>query len=127
MNLYSALTYVFVSLAGLCVVVAAPYLGGGVKEYSSFLPWIRAGVEGQSWWTVGGLAFVGFFAGYLRRQVPWLLGFSTVALLPLWATIEMGLDPTSHNLWPLEFGIYAFWGLMASAGAHAGVRLRRNR
>jgi hypothetical protein len=119
--------YWIISVVGLAVVAGAPYLTGSVQAYAGFLPWIRTGVEGASWTTVGGLALVGFLTGIVRPKRPWRLGYSTVMLLPIWATIEMILDPTSHNLWPLEFGVYAFWGLMASLGAQVGGLVRNRR
>jgi hypothetical protein len=113
--------YALLSLAGLGVVAAAPYLNGPVRDYPGFLPWIRAGVEDASWTTLGGLAMAGLLGGFFQGRHPFRLGFSTILLLPVWAVIEMFLDPTSHNLWPLEFGIYAFWGAAASLGAKAGI------
>ena len=34
------------------------------------------------------------------------LGFSTIVLFPIASIAELIVDPTSHNLWPLEFFIW---------------------
>ena len=41
---------------------------------------------------------------------------SQLSFFPLFAIIQMIQDPTSHNLWPLEFMIYGFLAMVALAG-----------
>ena len=50
-----------------------------------------------------------------RPYSRWAAG-SQLAGFPLFAIFEMFMDPTSHNLWPLEFMIYGFLALVALAG-----------
>lgn len=41
---------------------------------------------------------------------------SQLASFPIFAIIQMIGDPTSHNLWPLEFMIYGFLAMVALGG-----------
>ncbi len=106
-----------VSVAGTAVVVAAPYLIGARLDYQGFLPWMRPGIESFSKLSAAGLFIVGLVAGYLRPGKPLVWGLATMALYPIWAIIEMTLDPTSHNLWPLEFIMYFVYSLIPTTGA----------
>ena len=117
--------FLLFSLMGVAVVSAAPHITGSRLDYPAFLPWMRAGVEGFSKVSALGLFIVGFLAGAVRRDRPWLWGMATMALYPVWAVVEMTLDPKSHNLWPLEFICYAVESLVAVVGAFIGARLSR--
>ena len=70
------------------------------------------------------LGMAGLVPALLTRTRPLILGASTMALLPVAALLEMAVDPTSHNLWPIEFVFYAVAALPGFAGALAGRRLR---
>lgn len=60
-------------------------------------------------------------AGLIFRSLPAVVvGISMLALLPVAAVAEMMADPTSHNLWPLEFAMYAVISLAPAAGAALG-------
>lgn len=61
----------------------------------------------------------------LKRFEAYATAFSQPALLPLIAIAQMTQDPTSHNLWPLEFMIYAFMGGVGAAGAAVGLLIKR--
>jgi hypothetical protein len=50
---------------------------------------------------------------------------SQLAGLPIIAVIEMLKNPTSHNLWPLEFMIYAALSLIPLSGMSAALALKR--
>jgi ABC-type polysaccharide/polyol phosphate export permease len=41
---------------------------------------------------------------------------SQLSFFPIFAILQMFQDPTSHNLWPLEFMIYGFLAMVALAG-----------
>ena len=41
---------------------------------------------------------------------------SQLGSFPIFAVIQMFMDPTSHNLWALEFMIYGFLAMVALAG-----------
>jgi hypothetical protein len=44
---------------------------------------------------------------------------SQLGSFPIFAIIQMIGDPTSHNLWPLEFMIYGFLAMVGLAGVKA--------
>ena len=72
--------------------------------------------------TVIMLFLSGILLGKLGRSVWFPLGLMTMALFPLVAMIEMNLDSTSHNLFPIEFGLYGFFTLPAVVGAYPSFR-----
>lgn len=88
-----------------------------VGHYSSFMTLYRAAVEHMAWGQ-GILLFVGggIFRVYLKPPWPFVVSMCFVASLPILASVEMVKDPTSHNLWPIEFLIYALTGLIPYAG-----------
>ena len=66
----------------------------------------------------------GFAAGAVTPR-GWLLwGPCAVAFLPCRAAVEVLIDPTSHNLWPLELAFYAAFALWTSAGSGIGAYVR---
>ena len=76
--------------------------------------------------------FLLFFAGFTWGLAKgWPRGifaaFFQVALLPVFATIEIFKDPTSHNLWPLEFIMYGFMGGVGAFGAALGLVLKSSK
>jgi hypothetical protein len=72
------------------------------------------------------LLIVGFVWGLL---LPWpyslLAAIFKVASLPAIAIVEMFGDSTSHNLWPLEFLVYAGLTLVPVLGMTVGLSLRK--
>ena len=88
-------------------------------------PLLRAGVEEYSKLTALFLFLIGALLGAISPIHFCLLGFSTIALMPIAANLEMMADPTSHNLWPLEFVMYAVEALPAVAGAFIASWFRR--
>jgi len=115
-----ALTCAGAALLSLLAIVAPVWIFD-LRLYSAPLfPLIRSGVEGMSLWTLGFLFCAGFLVGCFGTSHPFLLGLATVALLPIAAIAGVIVSPTSHNLWPLEFMIYALIGLCAVAEAFAG-------
>ena len=58
---------------------------------------------------------------YLSKgALVWLFVAGGVAGLIFRSLNPMMVDPTSHNLWPLEFAMYAVISLAPAAGAAAG-------
>ena len=118
-----------VSCLGACLGVAAYIVPALLmhpdRHYNAALfPLLRAGVEQYSRFTAAALLFSGAVLGLIRPGRPWLRGFSTIALLPIVSFLEMGMDPTSHNLFPLEFMCYAVEALPAVLGAYLASRVR---
>lgn len=71
------------------------------------------------------LVTAGLVAGVIARGRPLLGGLASVLLLPVATVVEVMLDPTSHNLWPLELVMYALLALPAvGAAAVTGAVLR---
>jgi hypothetical protein len=72
------------------------------------------------------LLFAGGFFWGLALKWPYSLCASAcqVAGLPLIAVLEMISDPTSHNLWPFEFLIYAALAVICLIGMTAGSLVR---
>jgi hypothetical protein len=88
-------------------------------------PVIRNAQERFGLWQLVLFFVVGVVLGLLSSSRALLLGATAVVLLPLAALAEVVADPTSHNLWPIEFMFYAFYGLIVATGAalsHQAVR-----
>jgi hypothetical protein len=82
-------------------------------------------IDGMSWVSLPLLGVVGAIGGLASaRSSAWWATTSMVAF-PLLAFVDIGRDPTSHNLWPLEFLTYAAESLLAVAGAALARRLAR--
>ena len=84
-------------------------------------------VEGLQTISLALLVVVGALGGAIApRQSPWL-AMATMVAFPVLAVVDMVRDPTDHNLWPMEFGMYAAESLLAVAGAAAVALIRRRR
>lgn len=94
---------------------------------SPLFPMIRNAVEHVGPWQLVLLFLAGVVLGFLSNRRALQLGLFSILLLPLAAIAEMFADPTSHNLWPFEFVIYGFYGLVVAAGAALAHRVRRRR
>jgi len=70
---------------------------------------------------------VGLVLGRFSNRHPWLLGFTTVSLLPIVAVAEVRVDPTSHTLLPLELIFYAGYGALVAAGVITAHRASEQR
>jgi integral membrane sensor domain MASE1 len=97
---------------------------------SIWLPWLIAGsrknmIDGMR---TESLAFL-FVSGLLCSKAfpgrPWIIAPASMAAFPVIAIIEIILDPSSHNLLPLEFICYGLMTLPALLGALLGDRLHR--
>lgn len=112
-------------LAATLGVVAIVVGGIGTVPYEAPLfPAIRRGVEGLNAMTLLLLGDFGFALGRFSKTNPLALGLAMVAPLPLAASLEMRADPTSHNLWPIEFALYGILSVVPIGGAVAGWGLR---
>jgi len=68
--------------------------------------------------SVVGLFVAGVLSGMLARSpLARFVGVGCLAVYPVLALLEMVTDPTSHNLWPIEFGLYAAVSLVSLAGS----------
>ena len=88
------------------LVLCALAAGHGWPKSVSLLP--RMAVERLSLTGVLLLVAMGFcWAFVLKPPYAKIAALSQLALFPVIAVVEMFMDPTSHNLWPLEFMMYA--------------------
>ena len=89
------------AVAGSALIEPGVQHGGG-----SLCPLIGTGIENSGFLVLLGVCiFLGLWTG---RANPWLLGLLTMSAFPVIAVAEMIVDSTSHNLFPIEFTIYAF-------------------
>ncbi|OGU46170.1 MAG: hypothetical protein A2X68_10700 [Ignavibacteria bacterium GWC2_56_12] len=110
--------FLIAPVLGLMAMILPVLLNRPVHWYDSPLfPVIRNAQENIGVTEFVLLLVVGFVLGHVSRMPALLLGGAAVILLPFAALAEMVADPTSHNLWPLEFMFYAFYGAVAAAGA----------
>ncbi len=122
----SAAALLAMAVGGPACLMAPVLLMGTPLMDAPLFPLLRTGVEKLGWPALVlllGLGIAGGLASPVRAR--WL-GLASVSLLPLAAFAEMAKDSTSHNLIPLEIGMYLFLSLAAGIGAR-GARWVRNR
>jgi len=74
------------------------------------------------------LTVLGTALGFAEPRAWLLLGISTALFFPMAAMLEMTADPSSHNLWPIEFVLYAVLiAVPAASGAFVGSLIGRRR
>jgi hypothetical protein len=88
-------------------------LVGPRRQDEPLLVWLSKGVESTS--TPFLLILCGVVVGialcrHRSIALTGLLGASSCSGLFAYALAGMTVDPTSHNLWPLEFALYALFG-----------------
>jgi hypothetical protein len=112
----------------LACVIAPPFLllDGIEHTYTGPLfPTLATAWENLAFGpTMLSLFVLGIVLGAFQPGFWWLVGAAPVALLPAAAILEMVVSSTSHNLWPIEFALYAFVGLSSFLGAFIGGRIR---
>ena len=102
--------------------IAAIVIGaaGGRQYDAPLFPAIRSGIEGLSLFSLFLLIVAGFAVTCGSELSPMLVGLLTMAGLRVLALLEMIVDPSSHNLWPFEFGIYLILALAPMIGGYVG-------
>jgi hypothetical protein len=63
------------------------------------------------------LPAIGVGVGFVAPRSGWKCALATTAVFPVLALRDMILDPTSHNLLPFEFALYAALALLAAVPA----------
>lgn len=117
-RLYYLGKLVAIGALGACAYVAPIVILPSHTSGDGLFSTVRSAVEGAGPFTMLLLFLVGLVAGVvLRTTSAWICGLAAVALLPLTAFVEILIDPTSHNLWPLEVVFYGLESLFAVAGA----------
>jgi uncharacterized membrane protein len=112
------------ALSGFILVVSTGILHAGSS--SSLFEMVDSGVKNMSLLFLLALFVVGLIWGLVLK---WPNSFGAaicqLVTLPAFAVIEMVKDPTSHNLWPFEFMIYAVLSLFSLLGMSVGLGVKR--
>ena len=96
------------SILGIISLILPTYFLTELKQYESPLfPIIATAVNGISIWAIILLVISGFSISLFSNIEGWKIGLSTMALFPIMSILEMIVDTSSHNLFPLEFIFYA--------------------
>ena len=116
-------TELLLSVVGGWAAIVGP-AGNASQEYeAAFMPMMRNAVEGMSGASPALLFGLGVLLGAVGRSPVVLLGVASVATFPLWSAIDMA-QGGDHNLFPIEWFIYAALAAFTTAGAFLGRRLR---
>jgi hypothetical protein len=120
------------AIAGFAAFIAPIMLDPpNVLPKAPLFPIVREAVEHTRLSSFIALATVGLLAGLFARTHWALLGIATVALFPVCTIAELIADSTSHNLFPMEFVMYAAFSIPAIVAAGLGrlpraiIRARR--
>lgn len=111
--------YLLASILGVISIVLPTFFLPDLKQYDSPLfPLIRTGIEGISIWSFVLLLLSGFGVKLLSKLSGWKIGLTTMALFPIMAIFEIIADSSSHNMFPIEFILYALYSVPAIIGAY---------
>jgi hypothetical protein len=114
------------AIAGFAAFIAPVMLAPPTAlPKAPLFPIVREAVEHLRPASFIAIAIVGFFAGLLARTHWPLLGLATVAMLPVCMAAELFVDPTSHNLFPIELVMYAAFSIPAILTAALGRLARK--
>jgi len=107
------------SILGIISLILPTYFLTELKQYESPLfPIIATAVNGISIWAIILLVISGFSISLFSNIEGWKIGLSTMALFPIMSILEMIVDTSSHNLFPLEFIFYAVLAIPSILGAY---------
>lgn len=107
------------SILGIISLILPTYFLTELKQYESPLfPIIATAVNGISIWAIILLVISGFSISLFSKIEGWKIGLSTMALFPIMSILEMIVDTSSHNLFPLEFIFYALLAIPSIVGAY---------
>ena len=113
------------AVLGCAALVLPVYMDPAVpEEDAEFLPIVASTVEHMKGYSLGLLALIGFGLGLVTETSVWLLGFSTIIVLPIWSAIDTAMG-SGHQLLGIEWALYAGYGVFAVAGAAFGRMCRR--
>ncbi|HIF83906.1 MAG TPA: hypothetical protein EYQ79_00255 [Flavobacteriaceae bacterium] len=119
MKLKNLQSLLFVSILGMISILIPVFILDDLRTYDSPLfPMIRTGIEGISLYSLLFLISSGLIIKSFSDLSSWKIGLASMALFPLAAICEIIYEPTSHNLFPLEFIFYAIYSLPALLGAY---------
>jgi hypothetical protein len=108
-------------IAGLGALALPVLIGDASRGHeAAVLPFMADVVEGVRGYSLLALFMVGVVGGLAGKASPALLGFASASSLPLWSFADIRLGGQGHNLLPLEWAIYGFYGFVGTAGAIVG-------
>lgn len=114
------------SILGVISIVLPTFFLPDLKQYDSPLfPLISTGINGISVWSIGLLFLSGFGMKLLSKLSGWKIGLTTMALFPIMAILEMIVDSSSHNIFPIEFVLYALYAVPAIIGAYIAQGIQK--
>ena len=118
--------YILASILGVISIIFPTFFLPDLKRYDAPLfPLIRTGIEGISIWSFGLLLLSGFGVKLLSKLSSWKIGLTTMAFFPIMAIIEMLVDSSSHNMFPIEFILYAVYSAPSITGAYVAEGIKR--
>ena len=118
--------YLLASILGVISIVLPTFFLHDLKQYDSGLfPLIRTGIEGISMWSLGLLFLSGFGVKLLSKLSGWKIGLTTMAFFPIMAILEMFVVSGSHNLFPIEFILYAVYSVPGIIGAYIAQGIQK--
>lgn len=124
--IHKSLGLLLAPVLGLSAVILPVFIWPVSRHYDAPLfPILRDAVEGVGIPQFALLFIAGTILGAISDRQPWLLAAVTVILLPIASIAEMFVDPTSHNLFPVEFAFYALFSLVVGSGISTIRRVLR--
>jgi hypothetical protein len=114
-------------LGGAAAWVLPPHVLGRIVDHYPYTvwPWL-----GDAVWNVVPSAsmlatiVIGFIYGFLDPKYWYVAFLTTWWVFPFNIALDVTSAPTSHNLFPIELIIFAFWNLPALGAACLGMRVR---
>jgi hypothetical protein len=98
---------VVIAVLGLACVLAPVVLSPPARlRPAPLFPLLREAVEGMTSVPIALLAALGLLGGLFTRLPTPLIGPASIVGLPVASIAEMFVDPSSHNMFPLEFLVY---------------------
>ena len=120
-----ALAVVVIALLGLACVLLPVVVSPPTRlRPAPLFPLLHAATARMTWVPIAALAALGLLGGLFTRLPTFLIAPASIAALPVAAIAEMIVDPTSHNLFPIEFLIYFLMGVPVMLAALCGRTVR---
>jgi hypothetical protein len=93
---------------------------------SPLFPILASGIEHMSALTLLLLFLSGaILGGAFRHPASWVASIAVMAAMPVVIVADVLVDPTSHNLFPVELVIYGVLSVLALVGALVAAKVRR--
>ena len=126
MKLTNVSTLIVISILGMLSIILPIFILGELKPYDSPLfPLIKTGIEGISKFSLFFLFLSGFMVKIFSDLSGWKIGLASMMLFPLAAFLEMTVDRSSHNMFPIEFMFYAIYALPSVLGASVSQIIKK--